>query len=183
MNNILKKTVCSFLVFCSLAIASCQSSANCIGTTAETASETEVQRELLPIHELDDNRIAQATASEIKYAYYEYTIRQNYTFEGKPQDVDFDPTDIFIQLYAGKFGNCHTVMMGGDLMDYTQAIRTVSVAGYSITFRSGQLMYAYENGGFYTLAEAFEKGLLSASDICEIGKAIDPSFDEQNPTT
>ena len=130
---------------------------------------------LIPKHENDCNNIDQQLASEIKTAYSQYTNNVNYGGESK-----FSPEDIYILRYEGKIGGCHFVMLGGDEINYTSAHRPVDVAGYVVVFGSGQPLYAYKSGDFYTLKQAYDNEFLSKSDVYEIGTRVDPSFIERN---
>ena len=129
---------------------------------------------LIAKHENDCENIDQKLASEIKIAYSQYTNDVNYGGEQR-----FTPEDIFILRYEGEIGGCHFVMLGGDEIDYTTAFRSVEVAGYVVEFSSGQPMYAYKDGNFYTLKQAYENSNLADSDVYEIGLKVDPSFAER----
>ena len=132
---------------------------------------------LIAKHENDCENIDQKLASEIKIAYSQYTNDVNYGGEQR-----FTPEDIFILRYEGEIGGCHFVMLGGDEIDYTTAFRSVEVAGYVVEFSSGQPMYAYKEGNFYTLKQAYDNGILTDSDVYEIGIKVDPSFAERYTT-
>lgn len=132
---------------------------------------------LIAKHENDCENIDQKLASEIKIAYSQYTNDVNYGGEQR-----FTPEDIFILRYDGEIGGCHFVMLGGDEIDYTTAFRSVEVAGYVVEFSSGQPMYAYKDGNFHTLKQAYDNGILTDSDVYEIGIKVDPSFAERYTT-
>ena len=125
----------------------------------------------------DDTRIAQQLSSEIKTAYCGFTNEMNYGGESR-----FNPSDIYVIRYEGKIGNAEIVMMGGDEIEYTSAERVLEVAGYSLVFGSGQPVYAYNNGCFYTIEDAYEKGLLSKADIYKIGAIFNPAFSSTYPS-
>ena len=75
---------------------------------------------------------------------------------------------MFIIRYEGKIGECHIVMMGGDEIDYAEAERVEEIAGYHLVFGSGQPVYAYHGGNFYTIEQAYEAGLLSSEDVYQL---------------
>lgn len=127
-------------------------------------------------HKNDCAGIDGAIASEIKIAYCKFTCDKNYG-----GDLCFTPSDMFIIRYEGKIGECHIVMMGGDEIDYAAAERVEEIAGYHLVFGSGQPVYAYHDGHFYTIREAYEAGLLRREDVCEIGTIFSPEFEEMNP--
>ena len=114
----------------------------------------------VPPHEQDSANIDAAVASEIKIAYCRFTCEKHYR-----GDRCFEPSDMCVMRYEGKIGACHIVMMGGDEIDYTDAERVEKIAGYTLLFGSGQPVYAYHDGGFYTIGEAYEAGLLSREDV------------------
>ena len=133
---------------------------------------------LIPKHKNDCNNIDQQLASEIKTAYCQYTNKVNYGGEQK-----FKPGDICILRYDGEVGGCHFVMLGGDEIDYTDAKRNVEVAEYVVMFESGQPLYAYTDGNFYTLKQAYDNGILTDNDIYKIGTRMDPSFLDRYPSS
>ena len=140
------------------------------------ASRDLEQNQLVAVHKYDCDNIEQQLASEIKTAYCRFTCEKNYG--GKSC---FEPSDMWVCRYEGKIGDCQIVMMGGDEIDYTDAFRGVEVAGYHLVFGSGQPVYAYHNENFYTISEAYEKGLLSKADIYQIGTIFHSEFTEINP--
>lgn len=132
---------------------------------------------LIAKHENDCDNIDQQLASEIKIVYSQYTNDVNYGGEHK-----FTPEDIWISRYEGEVSGCHFVMLGGDEIDYTTAFRSVEIAGYVVEFSSGQPIYAYKDGNFYTLKQAYENGNLTDSDVYDVGVKVDPSFAERYTT-
>lgn len=135
------------------------------------------QSTMVDVHVNDDTRIAQQLSSEIKTAYCGFTNEMNYGGESR-----FNPSDIYVIRYEGKIGNAEIVMIGGDEIEYTSAERVLEVAGYSLVFGSGQPVYAYNNGCFYTIEDAYEKGLLSKADIYKIGTIFNPAFSSTYPS-
>ena len=88
--------------------------------------------------------------------------------------------DIWIQKYFGNYNGCEVVFMGGHFL-YTQAMRYVEIAGYTVVYPSGQEVCVYNESKFYTLKGAYDINLLSKEDVYEIGKQINPEFNERNP--
>ena len=72
--------------------------------------------------------------------------------------------------YYGNFSGCEAVMIGGDGIDYTEAYRPVYVAGYEIVFPSGQPLYMYKEGKFYLVKEAYDAGVITKNDVCELAE-------------
>ena len=120
---------------------------------------------LIERHANDDVDIDQQLASEIKTAYCRYTCEKNYDGESR-----FKPSDMYVLRYEGKIGDCQIVMMGGDDIDYTMAVRVVEIAGYKLVFGNGQPVYAYYLGNFYTIKEAYIAKLLNKDDVYRIGE-------------
>ncbi len=88
--------------------------------------------------------------------------------------------DIWVQQYFGNFSGCEVVYMGSNI-GFTEELRPVEIAEYTIVFRSGQEVYAYKKSKFNTLKEAYDKGFLTKEDIYEIGKLVGFEFSEQYP--
>lgn len=152
--------VLCMIIVCTLTILS--------GCDASRGSE---QNQLVEVHEYDCDNIEQQLASEIKTAYCRFTCEKNYG--GKSC---FEPSDMWVCRYEGKIGDCQIVMMGGDEICYTSAERAVEVAGYHLVFGSGQPVYAYYDGNFYTIEEAYERNLLNKADVYQIGTIFHPEF-------
>lgn len=120
-------------------------------------------------HRLDDPRIDQVVADEIKKAYFKKLSDENLTEKGSVYSPQ-SPSDLFIMCYYGNFSGCEAVMIGGDGIDYTEAYRPVYVAGYEIVFPSGQPLYMYKEGKFYLVKEAYDAGVITKNDVCELAE-------------
>ena len=99
--------------------------------------------------------------------------------ETSPNDHGWDLDKTRVSSYFGHYNGCDMVYMDCD-QAYTQALRSVEVAGYVITFGSGQEVYAYKDAQFYTLQSAYEAGLLTEQDVYAIGLKIDSAFRDKN---
>ena len=142
---------------------------------AKNNSDDSEQIALIDIHVNDCDGIDQQLSSEIKTAYCKFTCDKNYG--GEPR---FAPSDMYILRYEGKIGDCHIVMMGGDEIDYNQALRGVDIAGYRLVFGNGQPVYAYHDGNFYTISQAYDAELLSRENVYQIGSIFDSEFVVRN---
>lgn len=120
-------------------------------------------------HRLDDPRIDQVVAAEIKKAYFKKLSDENLTEKGSVYSPQ-SPSDLFIMCYYGNFSGCEAVMIGGDGIDYTEAYRPVYVAGYEIVFPSGQPLYMYKEGKFCLVKEAYDAGVITKNDVCELAE-------------
>ena len=77
------------------------------------------------------------------------------------------PDIVLLQRYFGNIGGMEIAFMHAG-MAYPNVIREVDIAGYEFVFSSGQELYAYNNGHFYTILQAYQSGLLLTVDVGEI---------------
>ena len=93
-----------------------------------------------------------------------------------PQDVDIVKEQIVAdrrkQMYAASKDSTHYFVTYNGyhivaLMGMTQAHHFETVAGYTFRYSIGFGLYAYKNGEFIYLDEAYEKGLVSKKAIAE----------------
>ena len=131
-------------------------------------------RPLIPVHEFDVDTIEQALSSEIKWAYDQKLSNE------AAGESPVSPEELFISWYYGNFGGCEVVMIGGDGIQHTAAHRPVEVAGYTIVFASGEPVWVYKDGQFFTVKEAYDTGVISKSVVCEIGEKVDRDFASRN---
>lgn len=85
--------------------------------------------------------------------------------------------DIWIQEYYGTYSGCEVIFMGSPL-NYTDAHRSIVVAGYIITFGSSQKLYVHKDSHFYTVNEAYDAGYITKEDIEGFGPEVDVNFRE-----
>ena len=166
----------AFIIISVMLFSSCANVENPVndGTESETAApvsthvHSDIKTEttaLIPVHERDANNIDRQLASEIKTAYCKLIWETKFGGEARY----YTPSDFAVSFYGGKIGECHIVKMYEKGLQYTQMTRTVEVAGYYLTFANSQLLYAYYEGSFYTIKEAYEIGLLSREAVYRIG--------------
>lgn len=127
-------------------------------------------------HERDCDNIEQRLATKIKTAYAELLNRE---YNGLKES--YQPGELWVEVYFGEFGKCHFVYLGADGVGYTEAIRGIEVAGYLITLRDGQPIYAYNDGKLYTIKEAYDNGLIEKYEVWKLGMKIDPDFSKRYP--
>ena len=114
-------------------------------------------------HEYDTPFISSDLLVELKTKYYEWK-----TGEGEK----IDPEDVFVWRYYGVYGDCHMVrLMPKSLSDISSCYETV--AGYSFYHYQYSPAYAYKDGEFYTLTQAYDGGLLSSEQIKTFRDSID----------
>lgn len=73
--------------------------------------------------------------------------------------------------WYGTYNDCKVVWMQVDDMDDTADIREISIGNYLFTFYMGSSsgrFYAYKNGGFMLVKDAYETGILSDEDMDQI---------------
>ena len=91
--------------------------------------------------------------------------------ETNPHDDGWDIDKARVVAYYGNYSGCEIAYMDC-FQAYTQAIRSVEVAGYSLTFGNGQELYAYRDSQFYTIQKAYDAGLLTKQDVYNIGTKV-----------
>jgi len=125
--------------------------------------------EMIPKHLSDDSDIEESVASEIKKAYCEFDNCKGWEYA------------VYVIRYEGEIEGCHIAMISGNERAYEPALRAEKVAGYTIRFGDSRRIYVYKDGNFYTIAEAYEQGVLSKAGVYEFGKRVSPDFEKDNP--
>ncbi len=115
---------------------------------------------LVAKHIKDSENVEREIASEIKRAYVGTVYRGIMTAD-----------EIAVDVYLGYYGKCHIVQIFDDT-PITQSWRKITVGPYIITLRDGRTIYAYSEGEFCTLAEAYDKGWLNDAHVYEIGTKV-----------
>lgn len=127
----------------------------------------------VPAHEWDDPSIKQTLASEIKLAYAQCLSRR--------YGDEMLPEDICISRYLGNYSGCEVAYIEFAGEQQTQAHESQYIAGYLVTFPTGQPVYVYKDGMFLELREAYINGLITKADVYEIGKKVGVDFIKENP--
>lgn len=81
-------------------------------------------------------------------------------------------------LYYGIIGNCGVFLLNGPIADET----VMEVAGFSFWHSGSFQIYAYDGEKFFTLQEAYQSGLLSATEIETIHN-VHSQYGIKNPDT
>lgn len=93
-----------------------------------------------------------------------------YIGETDPLYARFDPSNVRIETYYGKYNGCE-VFLPLYRNGYDAAEEYYYVAGYGIFFPClGYDIYVHKDGTFYELADAYEKGYISEGDVAEIAE-------------
>ena len=105
------------------------------------------------------------------------TLRKDYLrqFRSEYPDIEVTLEDINVQAYYGTYSGCEIVYMGAPLV-YTQAFRSVVVAGYIITLGSSQKLYVHKDSHFYTIKEAYDTGYITKEDVEDFGPKVTSKF-------
>lgn len=75
---------------------------------------------------------------------------------------------VFItERYYGTYNNCVVFFMSSAVLTGT---KTIEIAGHEIHFNYRFNIWVYNDGQFYKIEEAYEKGLLDESNIARISK-------------
>jgi len=81
------------------------------------------------------------------------------------------PEPIRIKHYFGNVAGMEIVFMDGG-GGFGDILRWVDVGGYVFEFVSTQELYAFKCGNFYTILQAYAKGLMTRADISVIWHLI-----------
>lgn len=87
------------------------------------------------------------------------------------EKYNFDPEihgGFYVAKYYGTYNNTVPVILEGTGISYATVITTETVAGYTFTYPCSNTMWVWNNGSFYSLQDAYDKGLLTKEDIAEI---------------
>ena len=114
-------------------------------------------------HEYDTPFISSDLLVELKTKYYEWK-----TGEGEK----IDPEDVFVWRYYGVYGDCHMVKLVHKQNDRVSELEE-RLNEYRFAYEYSIPIYAYKDGTFYTLKEAyFTEKLFSKAELAEFGEAI-----------
>lgn len=106
--------------------------------------------------------------SPFKLSYEEqYKIIMNYMNYIKDYDEQKLKYSYSVRCFM-KADGAYAVMIDSGRWAYYQWMRHVDVAGYKFLFPDSQLMYIYKDGVFYTLLDAYERGVVSKEYIASI---------------
>ena len=95
----------------------------------------------------------------------------------RTQDDYYRP-DYNITHYLGNYSGCEIVSFY-----YLYPITDnppVFVAGYEFSRSYHDVLYAYKDSEFLTIADAYKAGWLTRGDVRELGPLVDPHFEERN---
>ena len=158
-------------------------------TTAEKIELPEPEYLVFTFDELEVLNIDEMKAIRNAFADYNYQKVYEYTYRDYREVFDeepareaareaatksaesargtfFAPGNFYHSRYYGKISGCVILAHMGNLTSE----KTYTLAGYEITFPYDATMYVYREGEIIEFQEAYEKGLLSDSDIATIAK-------------
>ena len=110
----------------------------------------------------------------------ELKIREDYSefLRTKHPWSTLGPEKIWVGKFFGTFGDCMVVSMASCWGRPEMLPQPEDVAGYSI--RSGDTLFAYKDSEFHTVKDAYGLGLLTKTDVYNIGKVVDGDFLRNN---
>ena len=140
-----------------------ESNANAVTESKDESIEESVEESAEEIS-LPDDEFGDGTS---------WVFRTYYNYIKEKQDWSGDISDLYFQQYVGTFGEgCVVAYIGGDDIPVTDEYRTEVYGEHTITFRDGQICYAFYNGEALTIGQAYERGILGDADILAIDAAV-----------
>ena len=94
----------------------------------------------------------------------DYKMKKNYIRQFKIKDKE--PEDVIIDYDGGTYSGARIVMLDTEWHDPEKWTETIGDT--TIQYYDSNRLYAYKNGKFYTLSDAYEKGKLSKNEITQI---------------
>ena len=94
------------------------------------------------------------------------------------------PPDFYTLCSYGAYNGAYAVLVGGTDIDYTANIVYRTVGDCLFIYSSSHEMDLYFQGSFYTLTEAYERGILSDADLqalCRTYRAANAGLYEELP--
>lgn len=107
-----------------------------------------------PVPQKPEIPIPDRLQAEIREAYARHTGREGVTAD-----------DVVIQSYYGTYGGSVAMMIGTKGSMYLTVITCETVAGFRFEYGSSQTISVYKDRKFYSLAGAYERGILSQDDV------------------
>ncbi len=96
----------------------------------------------------------------------DYKMKKKYLRQFKIEDKE--PEDVIIDYDGGTYNGARIVMLDTEWHDPEEWTETIGDT--TIQYYDSNRLYAYKNGKFYTLSDAYEKGKLSSEDIVFIAE-------------
>lgn len=123
------------------------------------------------IKEVYDNTSPIKDTAELS-AEQERTIKNDYLKWSKRND-EWTVNDITIMHYFGTYNGSMVLWLDMAGARYTEGLGTENIAGVTFTYTDGQRFDVWYNGAFYHLKSAYEKGLLTKSNLEKIKEVYD----------
>ena len=96
---------------------------------------------------------------EIIYDYYYNVTSIEFQMQHFPDEISL--------RFRGAFSDTYVVFVDGPF-EYIDGVLNEYVNGYLFQYSDGNAMLAYHQGSFYSLAEAFDLGFLTAADVTQL---------------
>ncbi len=84
------------------------------------------------------------------------------------KDSKIEVSDVIIEDYYGTYNGGEVLGISITIYAYPAVVKEENIAGYNIWFLSAQSVFFHKNTKFYSLEDAYAKGLLTKQDIRDI---------------
>ncbi|MDR1690292.1 MAG: hypothetical protein LBR42_00425 [Candidatus Methanoplasma sp.] len=101
----------------------------------------------------------------------EMLLKQDYLDDHiKSDNPDATVDDVTLAKYYGTYDGSIAVMMKGDFISHITVLEDEVIDGITIQYGSSNRLLIWEDGVFYTLQEAYDKGILTKEDLIAISE-------------
>lgn len=126
----------------------------------ESTSSTQISTQYTPKPK-DPEKLSADTEKKIKE---DYVAWWNKSYE----DDFIEVSDVMIIEYYGTYSGGETVMIAVDGYETPCVVEEKNIAGYNIWFPSGGSIYIHKDVNFYSIEDAYNKGLITKRDVRDI---------------
>lgn len=84
------------------------------------------------------------------------------------KDSKIEVSDVIIEDYYGTYNGGEVLGLSITIYAYPAVVKEENIAGYNIWFPSAQSVFFHKNTKFYSLEDAYARGLLTKQDIRDI---------------
>ena len=126
----------------------------------ESTSSTQISTQYTPKPK-DPEKLSADTEKKIKE---DYVAWWNKLYE----DDFIDVSDVMIDEYLGTYNGGEVFRITLDHLAYLDWIEEENIAGYDLYFPSSAPFYFHKNAEFYSIKDAYNKGLITKRDVRDI---------------
>ena len=98
-----------------------------------------------------------ALAMKIREDYWRWLCENN-------PNMGYRLEAFWVEFYYGNYSGCEIIYMH-EPFEQIDGFWAEEIAGYTFWWLGGQPVYVYKDSNFYSIAEAYDKGLLTKTDI------------------